>query len=522
MDALKRMLNRHGRLLLLLAVLLMGVLVRCIAFGDLPSGLNPDEASMAYDAYADMTYGMDRNGDHLPVYAVAWGSGQNMGYNYLVRPFIALLGLNAFAVRLPMLLLNCLSLLAFYGLAKACFGPKTGLWALFLLAVCPWHIMLSRWALESNLAVPVMIFAAYFLVKARARPVLFVPGLGLCALCLYAYSATVFFVALFVPTVVLAALVQKTVPKRWLLAGCVVFAVLALPMAAFFTVNLLKLPACRFLGLTIPRLSEMRSADTTVLFGTTPRLQALWQNALNFGKLLLRMDDGRISNAIPGIGAIPLALLPFLMLGAVLLVLGLKKEPKAYLVPCLWLGAALVQGLMVVVNINRINILFPVLVVCAAVGLGWASQRVKGLRTVAALGCLVFFGLFCNRYFNDYTDESQKSFAPGLDTAIAYATAHSQGDVYCTDSVNAPYIYALFGRKADPRAFVDTVAYDSVDAPFRYVYRFERFVTGIPQQETAADGQAYVLHVGETVPPQVEAAADARVTFGSFVVWLTR
>lgn len=518
MDMLKGEVKHHGRIALLIAIVLIGLCVRCLAFGDLPYGLNQDEASMAYDAYADMTYGMDRNGDHLPIYAVAWGSGQNMGYNYLVRPFIAVLGLTPLAVRLPMLLLNCLSLLAFYGFANACFGQKTALWAVFLLAICPWHIMLSRWALESNLAVPLIIFAAYCFAKAPKRHVFFALGMAFSALCMYAYSATIFFLALFVPTMVVTALVQRLVPKRWIFVGCAVFVLLALPLAAFFVVNLFKLPACHFLGFAIPRLSEMRSNATTVFFGSTPPLHAFAKNLLNLLNLLVRMDDGRISNAIPYIGAIYLVLLPFIAIGSVRVLLRLKKESRSVLIPLAWLCAALAQALVVVVNINRINVLFPVLVLCAAVGVQWVAERIKAVRVVVVVVCMVFFGVFCGYYFQSYAKDSAKAFYPGLDTAIAYAAEHAAGEVYYTDTMNATYIYSLYGQKTDPKVFLNTVEYDSASAPFRYVYRYDRFVTGIPAEPQVQTGQAYVLQVDEAVPAALETTGNERKTFGNYEV----
>ena len=59
----------------LLSAMAVGLLVRAWAFGSIPPGLNQDEASTAYDAFCLIHYGMDRNGFHLPVMLVSWGSG---------------------------------------------------------------------------------------------------------------------------------------------------------------------------------------------------------------------------------------------------------------------------------------------------------------------------------------------------------------------------------------------------------------------------------------------------------------
>jgi len=118
-------------------ILIFACFLRMWGFGEYPAGFNQDELSMAYDAYADVVYGMDRNGDHNPVYAVAWGSGQNMGYNYILRPFIMAFGLNIVTVRLPMLIFSIISLFFFYLLLKHFFGANVALLGLFILAFNP-------------------------------------------------------------------------------------------------------------------------------------------------------------------------------------------------------------------------------------------------------------------------------------------------------------------------------------------------------------------------------------------------
>ena len=95
-------------------VFFIGFLCRLIFIRTMPAGLNQDEASIGYEAYAVLKYGMDRNGISVPVHFIAWGSGQNALYANLAIPFIALLGLNEFSLRLPMALIGCLAIVAFY------------------------------------------------------------------------------------------------------------------------------------------------------------------------------------------------------------------------------------------------------------------------------------------------------------------------------------------------------------------------------------------------------------------------
>ena len=84
----------------------------------------------------------------LPVFLVAWGSGQNALLSYLMMPFIAIFGLTTFSIRLPMAIIGGISLGIFYCLLKRMTNKKVAIIGLIFLAICPWHIMKSRWGLE--------------------------------------------------------------------------------------------------------------------------------------------------------------------------------------------------------------------------------------------------------------------------------------------------------------------------------------------------------------------------------------
>lgn len=510
---------KKWKTILFFAVLLIGILARGYRFADLPYGLNQDEASLAYDAYADITYGTDRNGDHNPIYAVGWGSGQNMGYNYLARPFIALFGLNAFSVRLPMLLCCVLSMIAFYLFARECFGTRVAFFAFFLLAVCPWHIMISRWALESNFVVPVLMFAAYFFSVAHRKKAGFILGMLFSALCVYAYSATIFFVALFVPAITLTFFLKKTVSGKTLLTGIFCFFLLVLPMLMFLAVNYLGLPSGKFLWFSVPLLDKTRTSATTIFSGGGTIFTRFVKNLIALAKLLITMDDGLITNAIPEIGAIYFFLIPFIVLGGIVILLRTKKEADKLIVPFLWLLCAFLQALVVVVNINRINILFPVLVLSAAVGIDWLSQKIKWLPSVAFVLSLAFFGAFAYNYFGPaYKQESQIAFFGGFDNAIVYAQAHSTGPVYLTNTVRASGMFALYALQLDPAEFLDSAQYVERDSNFSHVEQFGRFHTGIPEAPSAESGDAYIFRKDETLPEALSASDYEKTDLGQYFV----
>ena len=58
-----------------------------------------------------------------------------------------------------MLLVSLLSLPLVWDFARRMLGKDAALLALFLTAICPWHIVQSRWALEANLMPHVLLLA---------------------------------------------------------------------------------------------------------------------------------------------------------------------------------------------------------------------------------------------------------------------------------------------------------------------------------------------------------------------------
>jgi hypothetical protein len=127
------------------------------------------------------------------------------------------------------------------------------------------------------------------------------------------------------------------------------------------------------------------------------------------------------------------------------------------------------------------------------------------------------FAAFSGIYFGVYADRSQGMFFGGFDDAVLYAAENSEGNIYLSDQVNAPYIIALCAMETDPRVYIDTAVKLNPGDAFEYVLSYDRFTTGIPDQ--AAQGSAYILSEYEEPPGIIDAAAAQK--FGHYLVILT-
>ncbi len=176
--------------LALATILAIGAGLRLYAFPRIPNGLNQDELSAAYESFSLLSRGTDRWGYQWPAYFLSWGSGQNVLQSYLEIPAVRIFGLSPLGVRIVPLLFGLATITLLYIYVRRLYGPRPALLATFVLAISPWHVMLSRWALESNLLPFFLLLGATWLEKAlrpggcRLRPLSLLPF----ALALYAYG----------------------------------------------------------------------------------------------------------------------------------------------------------------------------------------------------------------------------------------------------------------------------------------------------------------------------------------------
>lgn len=476
---------------ILILILVVGIFVRVYDFGNTPYGLNQDETSLGYDAWADMTYGMDRNGDHNPMYAVAWGSGQNMLYNYVVRPFIAIFGLSVIAIRLPMLLFGIVTLVVFYLFVKEIFNKSIALLALFLLATCPWHIMMCRWGLEANFVVPVLMFSAYCFAKALKNGVWFIPAMILTALCMYAYSATLLFLIVFVPAIVLYFLIKRITEVKYILIGTAAFLFVSLPMIIFLIINQFDLEPCRFMGFTIPKMAEMRSVSAIPILYKGNFWKTLSDNIWRFKDLMVTMSDGWGNNVVCHYGAIYKFMLPFALVGA-----GFLFYHRAH-IPLIWFVAATIHSIVINATIQRINVILIPVILLIAIGVRYIADKIKGTIIVFVIIAVLMFVSFAGFYFNDYNDYAHLWFYGGFDEVMEIAFTEAPGTVYCVADMNMPYITALYVLRADP-AVLNNAEYHYIGSEFKYYDRFGRFVAGVP--ECINKGDAYIFKIGDGFP----------------------
>lgn len=458
-------------------LLLLGALLRLVYLSRVPGGLHQDEAFVLLNSYDLFHEGQDSAGYTFPVYMSSWGDGQSAMYSWLLTPLLLLnKGIpTTFLGRLPQALIGILTLWCVYCLMKEMFGRIAGLWALFALSICPWHIMACRWALDANLAPGFLMFGLYFFIRGLHDNRYFLLSALFYGLSLYCYAV----IWTMLPFLLAMQLIygirfHKIHCNRYNFLAVLLLFLLALPLLLFVLINQGILPEISLSWITIPRTSGYRGGE--VAFS----LRGLYDNFKNTAHLLLLQDTGSPYDFL-----LPWGL--FYDLGRIFIVIGIGSMLYHLILSMrqhtfcweFFLFAQLVGGgitsLLVTARLHQLNDLYIPLVLCEAYGI-WKSccflKKKSHLfcklfvvcTTVAFLLCLV---LFQKDYYTKYAETTNSYFAKGVEDCVAYSLEQCEALGLTTISAEkaTQWPRLLLYTRTLPSQYLSTVVYDVAPAP---------------------------------------------------------
>ncbi len=497
----KLMMKRRTRILLFWCILALAFFARAYQYGAVPADLNQDEAFAGYNAYTLLHGGRDSFGYSFPMYLTAWGSGMNALESYLAIPLFALFGASTRVLRLVPLLLSMLTITAVYRMIREhMHSDSFALLTMFLTGVMPWHIMLSRWALESNLAPAFLTFGLYFFLKGMENQKYYILSALFYGLSLYSY-ATIWMV---VPFVILAQVVYAAIKKKITLSGYTVSAGILLvslgfPILLFIMVNKGLIDEIRTPVFSVPRLLWFRGGEVS--------FSAISDNLKNLFLMLSAQSDGLPWNYTEKYGLFYLFSTPFIIIGLIVLMLpwlfgkkaAVDEEGKKENGFCFFLLVQILAGLavgaLIHVNVNRVNLLILPLIVL--ISYGWFAlihqREWRGIRLefIPVLIYLIAFLMFESHYFTEYREEIGRYFCRGLEPCMTFAQEQEADRAYI--SPNASYARILFLTKQDLDEYLETVVYKNYPSAFLDVYSFGKYNFAVSWSDKPDGHSLYVL-----------------------------
>lgn len=392
---LKEFIMENKYILALVLILFIGCFIRIIYIEVLPYGINADEASAGYEAYSIANYGIDRYGNKNPVQFVAWGSGQNVLYSYIMIPFVKIFGLNEFSVRIPMALVGCISLAVIYLLLKNNVNKKIALVGTFFLAICPWHIMKSRWGLESNLFPDLILWATFFMIKGLKdkKKLWYYIGCMICAISAYSYGTSYFFLPMFVIPLLIYLYVKKHICLKEVFISIGIIGIITLPMILFVLINKFDLQQINLPFMTIPKLTANRYEETLSIF-MSDFIHVGMTNFINSMKIFIWQIKDLSWNMIGFYGVTYACSLPFAIIG---LVNSFRKKSETKNINGIfniWFIASFLLLFVCEPNVNRNNIFIFPMIYYTILGLYYFSMKLKEEFIAIVMMYIILFASF--------------------------------------------------------------------------------------------------------------------------------
>lgn len=503
-------------LLIFTIILVAGCLFRILYLDKFPAGLNQDEAFGGYEAISLMRTGADSYGYHLPVYLMTWGSGMSVFPSYMMIPWIAIFGNNIWCIRIPQAILGSIAIaVCFFLVKRITSNNRAALIAMFVLAVNPWHFMMSRWGMDCNMAPHFMLFALLFFCIGLEKPKYLILSALNYGLCLYCYALFWPFAAATLILQIVYVIVMKKFHfnRYYLISGALLF-LLALPLMLFILVNNGTIEPVSTPFFTVPKLIGYRGAQFS-FEGMSDKLH----NMIN---IIISQNDGLIWNATPKYGIFYKFGLPFVILGIAYLIKEFikkcsKKEFSYEIFILIQIVVSILIASMTDTNINRANYFFIPLTMCMGFGIYFITTMLKkevvNNAIIIGLGIvLCYFAAFTSYYFTDYEKDIGYYFSNGVDGAIKFADTFDK-EIYVTNSISYPKVMYL--TAVDSKEYRDTVQYKNYPNMYLDIYGFGKYHF-VDQGYEINLNYVYVVQNGDAM--QFSQCGFTTKGFGNFTV----
>lgn len=475
------------------AVLLLAIVTRFIALGQVPAGLTVDEAAIAYNGYGIFSQRRDEWLNRLPISFRSFGDYKAPLAIYANGFSTAIFGRTTFAVRLPFALASVLSVWLIMLLTDLLFQNKSAQHqkiaavAGFFATIVPWSFHYGRLGFENNFALFFILSGSYFLLKQIKKiadkpqiywwqswlsaPIL-ISGICLVA-SLYSYHSSKVFLPLWL--IFLSIYYWRFLKQNWRLF------ILPLLISGILTWPLLK---DSFWGEGLTRANSSFITDPKIT--TIEKIQLLGNGLITHltPKYLLKGQLNTIADAQPnmrhgdnqsGVLNLPIVFLILLSLVSWLRYKNVRQENQEIYT---WSAALILFGLLPAAMTNQIPhsnqaiLALPGFLLLATLGYAtWPNWWRQPAKIVSSFQFLMLILASCsflsyiNHYQQTFTNvDGEKTqerrlvsqlFAQNLSEAFNYVVTQEKNleRIFVATDFEQPYIYALWARGTKPIAY---------------------------------------------------------------------
>lgn len=487
-------------LVIFCVILFVASILRLYKIESVPPGVNQDEASIGYTAYSILSTGRDEYGRLFPFSFESFGDWKLPLYIYLVVPFVYFFGLSELAVRLPSALFGIASVALTFFFVRLLFeNNRLALLSMFLVAVSPWSLHLSRVESESNTAVFLTLLGVTFFLKSlKEKQWFLILSLILFALTYFTYAGNHIFTTLLILGLVFIYRSKLKITKTVILSVMIFLAMTGVIFyATLFGADRTKLSGISIFGdpalvhaqIEIPRNEHPRSNSLFAKLTHNRLIFALERFGQNYLAsyspqfLFIKGGENKAHN-IANFGNMYLIEAPFLFLGLVYLI-AFKKGKERNLV--LWwffiapIAAAITKDAP---HTNRMFSIFPMLSLMVASGLYWAIRDfvVKKWMVISILAIAILFmaniALYIDRYYVHFPRDEAQNWGAGYKTLndLISEREFARKKIVMARPTYSPYIFLLFYSKYPPSLYQkEARRYPPTSDKFIPVKSFDRY-----------------------------------------------
>jgi 4-amino-4-deoxy-L-arabinose transferase-like glycosyltransferase len=464
----------------LLIIFILALFLRFNNLSNIPVGFHIDEASLGYNAYSLLLTGKDDNNQPFPLYIDMFGDFRPSGYHYLTIIPVYFFGLTIFATRFTAAFFGSISIFAIYFLTYTMFKKKEiALLSALLLALAPWHIVLSRASGEAIVALFFILVGfglVFFGIQEKKGWLIPVGSVVLSLSFFFYHTPRVFVPMLFF--IYLTYFVWKYKPRlqirqiKLLILSLFIIIVIAAGLVfaikggtgRYTQVNIFNFPETKLVMEEQIREDGHGSALISRIFHNklvNYSLTFISNYFTYFDANFLFIKGGLpIWYLVPNMGLVYLIEILFILFGLFLLISSNSSSSK---LPLIWLLAApIVAALTVddVPNINRAIVLFPMLEIIGAYGLFFFVNRFPHKKALAASAfIIVLFGMniaYFHHQYNVHASVHRTWFRNNGQEKLVETLKKSYNDadnILVTKSTGGIYPVILFFLKYDPKEY---------------------------------------------------------------------
>ena len=520
--------NKRTKLISLIVIVVIAFVLRFIYLDKNPPALSWDETAQGYNAYALGQTGTDEFGRSWPLnYLESFGDFKPVLNTYLTILPVKVFGLTEFATRFPSAFFGSLTvLLCFYLVIELFYRRQEkdilGLATAFILAVSPWHLLLSRGAYEANIGLFLVVLGGLFLLKGfHGHKLYFLGSVIPFALTFYTFNSTRAFIPFFLLAVFILYRQFIFSHLKLFLLFCLFFIVLLIPIIP----HLLSPQAnLRFREVNIfSNLKPIEQSNNWIKYDNNSLVAKIVHNRrVIFGldylthyfdhfdlNYLFIHGDVNSKFSIQDTGQIYLINLPLFLIG--LIVIFRKYRPESLLL-FLWLLTGIIPAATARETPHALRTLqtLPVWHIIIAVGGYYLySLNLKPFfkKLMVSLYCLYLLfniGSFLHNYFYHYPEEFAGSFQYGYHESMSHILTNYQNydQFLITEGLGRPYIYVLFYSRYLPNEFLKTADIQRDVFGFVKVKSFAKYLFGSPPViANIKDKKILVIALPGEVPP---------------------